>query len=653
MEGMTLDPMKKVLAFSIISSYDMTVNLKFKDCKQKCGNHNEQKEDDIEKESIFIAVHGHDCSYVCRMYRRQKSRTGRQGITAELVNVGTGFAADYENVDVKGKIVLAGIDQRNEAWIDGYLQEAALHGAAALVTYDVGGYAQASDEIRNIQDICTADIMPTVSCSKQEGMELIKAIEDGNNMCTLKVDNTVEPGKGTSYTVAGKIKGKSSEQQIMYAGHYDKYFYGFQDDCSSIGMIFTIAKAMKDSGYVPENDILIVCHGAEEWGAIGTQFDWATGSWGTINQAKPEWAKNMLALFNFELCGFKEADTETGFIQSVPEFDTFVELFVDSFGDLVDTGAFSKGITGETSHVQTMEDGINYRMAGVPYLVNGIDFEEETTFAGQKYHTEYDNKETWDESVMEMNARWFGGMGIVMDQSPALYLDGTAMASWLEETSDEELAKEAGVDVSAFQSKLENYHSYAQSLKKQAEDLNQKYADAYSGKDEKKMTELRKEGVDLNREILEFFEKSQDKMLGIEASSGVVTRQEGYINSLRLLKGALKACEEEVDWAEDEKSGALDQLWQLNGALAYDAILFSKENYEQTDSMYLDSARLFWGTGKVIELADINEATVAINENGDFDTAKPILEASYDRMLVKLKEAMETEMNGMEEITGE
>ncbi|MCI5596125.1 MAG: M28 family peptidase [Lachnospiraceae bacterium] len=389
------------------------------------------------------------------------------------------------------------------------------------------------------------------------------------------------------------------EQQLMYAGHYDKYFYGFQDDCSSIGMIFTIAKAMKDSGYVPENDILIVCHGAEEWGAIGTQFDWATGSWGTINQAKPEWAKNMLALFNFELCGFKEADTETGFIQSVPEFDTFVELFVDSFGDLVDTGAFSKGITGETSHVQTMEDGINYRMAGVPYL------------------------------------------------------DGTAMASWLEETSDEELAKEAGVDVSAFQSKLENYHSYAQSLKKQAEDLNQKYADAYSGKDEKKMTELRKEGVDLNREILEFFEKSQDKMLGIEASSGVVTRQEGYINSLRLLKGALKACEEEVDWAEDEKSGALDQLWQLNGALAYDAILFSKENYEQTDSMYLDSARLFWGTGKVIELADINEATVAINENGDFDTAKPILEASYDRMLVKLKEAMETEMNGMEEITGE
>ena len=78
-------------------------------------------------------MYGHDYGYVCRMHSRQKSRTGRQGITAELVNVGTGFADDYENVDVKGKIVLAGIDQRNEAWIDGYLQEAALHGTAADV----------------------------------------------------------------------------------------------------------------------------------------------------------------------------------------------------------------------------------------------------------------------------------------------------------------------------------------------------------------------------------------------------------------------------------------------------------------------------------------------------------------------------------------
>lgn len=30
-------------------------------------------------------------------------------------------------------------------------------------------------------------------------------------------------------------------------------------------MDFTIAKAMIESGYVPENDIAVVAHGAEEW----------------------------------------------------------------------------------------------------------------------------------------------------------------------------------------------------------------------------------------------------------------------------------------------------------------------------------------------------------------------------------------------------
>lgn len=592
-----------------------------------------------------MTIEGTDISFVPASYAQ--SGTDEDGITAEIVNVGTGFAEDYQYINVEGKIVLAGIDQRNEAWIDGYLQEAALHGAAALVTYDVGGYAQAFDEIRNIQDVCTSDIMPTVSCSNKEGMALIEAIESGKNQCTLKVANTVEPDKGVSYTVAGKIKGKSSEQQIMYAGHYDKYFYGFQDDCSAIGLIFTIAKAMNESGYVPENDILIVCHGAEEWGASGTQFDWATGSWATINEAKPEWTGKTLTLFNFELCGFKEESVKKGFVQSVPEYDTFVTEFVDAFGDVIDTEAFEKGVTGETVHPQTMEDGINYRMAGIPYMVNGIDFAEEASFSGQRYHTEYDDKGTWDEAVMEMNARWFGGMGIVVDQSPALYLDGTKMADWLEETFDKELAEEAGADVDAFETELTAYREYTEELKKQALEVNRQYAEAFEKSDTKTMEELRNQGSDLNQKILKMYATAQDSLLGIEASSSVVVRHEGYLKSLYLLQGALKACEEEVDWAEDEESGALDQLWQLNGALAYDAFLFSEENFEQTDSMYLDSAELFWGTGKVIELADVNQAIIAINEEGDFETAKPILEESYQRMLVKLKEAIDTEVTGM------
>ncbi len=238
-------------------------------------------------DSSSLTIEGTDIHFEPASYAQ--NGTDKDGITAQIVNTGDGLTVDYEDVDVEGKIVLAGIDQRNIAWIDGYIQEAALHGAKALVTYDVGGYSQFSQDIRNIQDVCTKDIMPTVSCTYNEAMAIIDAIENGNDTCTLNVDCTVEVDGGTSYTVAGRIKGKSSDQQIIYAGHYDKYFYGFQDDCSAISCIMTIAKAMKDSNYVPENDIVIVCHPSEEWGASNTQFDWTTGAWETVNN-ETDWA---------------------------------------------------------------------------------------------------------------------------------------------------------------------------------------------------------------------------------------------------------------------------------------------------------------------------------------------------------------------------
>lgn len=37
-----------------------------------------------------------------------------------------GMAADYEGLNVEGKIVVAGADQRNQAWIINPLNEAAL-----------------------------------------------------------------------------------------------------------------------------------------------------------------------------------------------------------------------------------------------------------------------------------------------------------------------------------------------------------------------------------------------------------------------------------------------------------------------------------------------------------------------------------------------
>lgn len=88
---------------------------------------------------------------------------------------------EYEGQDVSGKIVPVGVDQINEQWIDLYMDEAAVHGAAAIVTYPIGneGYATLSDDDANVHDVCDTDVMPCVSISRNEAKELQAAIEAG------------------------------------------------------------------------------------------------------------------------------------------------------------------------------------------------------------------------------------------------------------------------------------------------------------------------------------------------------------------------------------------------------------------------------------------------------------------------------------------
>ena len=196
--------------------------------------------------------------------------TPKEGITAEIVYMGDGTMWDYEAYegDVTGKIVLVDIDMRANWWITYPMLEAEFRGAAAIMNSCVSGFSEISKDAYNSNDICGPANIPCVNITQNDA-EYIKALieEKGSVVGTLKVDNVVEPD-GTSYNVVGKIKGKSSEQQIIVGAHYDMYFEGFQDDNMATGMVLAIAKAMKDSGYVPENDIVFCLHGAEEWAPV-------------------------------------------------------------------------------------------------------------------------------------------------------------------------------------------------------------------------------------------------------------------------------------------------------------------------------------------------------------------------------------------------
>lgn len=586
----------------------------------------------------------------------QCNGTDADGITAEIVDVGTGFEADYEGKDVSGKIVLAGVDQWNEAWIDNYIRQASVRGAAAIVTYSTGGYGELNDDTVNVQDICCGDLMPVVAISPNEAKTIQKAIKKGNTNATLMVDAVMEEGTGITYNVVGKIKGKSSDQQILIAGHYDKYWYGFQDDSAAIGLDFAVAKALIDSGYTPENDIVVVAHGAEEWGATDSQFDYTTGAWGMMHEADLGWSGKTLAMLNCELPAFEVEGNELN-IACVPEFKTLVGKMVSESGLVTTAGDVT--ISEKAGSVNVMEDGVSYRWHGVPYLINGF---EDDTFMQQRYHTVFDDKETWHEDTMRTNLNWFGAFAIYLDKMPALELNINTACKNLENNFNAEIAKEAGVDTEAYMETLDDFSTAAKAHNEKIADLNERYEVAVSEEaSEKEIAKLREEGKALNKTTLEAFKIIQEECTKTD-DIDVYTGHPNLDANISALQGMVKALEKEELYAEDEESGALDLAWTLNGEKDYAYYLFDKQVGDdvlvQYDAEKVDDSKAYWALDRMIPVCYVGETTYnlvkqAEDENADIDYEGAIrtYQDEIDRLLPYVKTISGQETAAMKTIT--
>ena len=580
--------------------------------------------------------------------------TDESGITTEIVDCGTGFEEDYAELDVEGKIALVGVDQYNESWIDGYIYEAYSHGAIALITYDLDGYGRYSDDNHQIQDVCCEDIMPTVIITMNEYKALAEELEAGHTTCTLTVDSEMVIDGGTSYNVIGYIPGKNHDQQIIFAGHYDMYFTGFQDDCSAISTAMSMAKAMIDSGYEPENDIIVVAHGAEEWGASGTEFDWTRGAYECIYTNHPDWASKTLALFNFELSAFDDGN-DTFVVSCVPEYSTFVQEMVES--GVLDgaVSEFGNGIKTETFDTSTMEDGVTYRGAGVPYFLNTTDTCVNTTSSDEyswsqlHYHTESDDTSTYDEKTMKGNIGVYGALAIVIDQLPAITLDFMQTCSDLEESFDEDYATEAGISIDDWNTALDAFKNFATELKEEGNDINTRYASASSEERES----IREEGKEYNQKVLSIFKEVQDYFVGIEFSSDVVVKHVGYLDNLYILDQIITSLEN-GELSNDDGTGALDVAYQLNALCEYNYYLFSYEAAQNVDAHADNSinSNRWWGNNKGYIFAHTGSATQSLltKEDDDYFEELAIYKEERQNQLNYFKDVVNYEIEGLKTI---
>ena len=345
---------------------------------------------------------------------------------------------------------------------------------------------------------------------------------------TLVVDNEVEIDAGTTYNIMGVLKGKSSDHQILVGGHYDVHFWGFQDDNCAVGLVLSMAKAMIDSGYQPENDIVFCLHGAEEWGSSYTQYDWTVGAWEMINSVHPDWVGKTLAFLNFELPAY-EFDTYTS-TYSAPEMYAMLDYYANEYPYSPDPeGCFPDGVLTEGYQTYTYSDDFSYYAAGVPSTVNGFllqkDMENVFPFYVDIYHSQYDTPDTYNEAVMDFNIRYYGALAMYIDQTPALYLDFTAQYDRILASIDEEAMAAAGVDMAAFHTALEELNTAAQAMTERVKALNRDYLKAREDGDSAAMEKLWAEGKELTAQNLQAFEFAQKNLLGLMYERPIVPHE--------------------------------------------------------------------------------------------------------------------------------
>lgn len=505
----------------------------------------------------------------------------------EIVEMGMGTEEDYLSYyeksgaeDMSGKIVLAAVNQFDETWIDGPYEEAYVQGAEAIITYQNGGYGQYNDDTVNIQDICCSNLgIPCVSISPNDAARIKKAIKvDSNAVAELYVDNYVGDEEGTAYNVVGKIEGTGNTgQQILFAAHYDKYFYGFEDDCVAVGLVAGIAKAMIDSGYKPVNDIYFVAHAAEEWGEFDTGLDWATGSWKEITEAHPEWQGTTLALMNYELPAIDNFKAD-GFMRTSAENGNIGQEFLDSNLTGYFKPFYSDGVIVKNDEAELyMTDCVSYQQNGVPIFMPRQD--NRKTWTKNRYHTKWDNNVeekvkddgVYSKELLKYDLNLYASLAAYIDSKPALELDFGGRCDKLEAALEGADAYMNSETIGAYEDALDSMKKAAAKTLAEGQKINLDYAAAVKKGDTEAAKTLREQGTEYNTRVLKAFCKSQDKLVGLSSSASLCTPHSSVQTNLDLYNATIDAL--------TDNSVTEDDIWipaELFGWYEYYAYLYSE-----------------------------------------------------------------------------
>jgi hypothetical protein len=336
-----------------------------------------------------------------------------------LVDAGKGGALDYEGLDVRGKLVLVRADGEDAAAGAGFQAvQAKLLGAKALI-FCAEIDAEQGDKLLTPGFGAPSDA-PAFAIAKADCDLLetaLKRAENGELPVILSADSVVS-GAARAVNLWGEIPGKSGE--VLYVlSNYDGFYRAAFEGAAGVSAMLGIAKALCDSGFLPNKTIRFVACGAGEWGAIDTPFEWGVGAWRQISQLHPEWAEQAFAVLNPDALYPIKNKLSLG-MTATDELYDFAER---SASQLIETGMYGFTFHSSQNPSDILTEEIVWSLFGIPSAA--IRPGDGDKFRRLYRHSNQDTVEAlgFDDEAYRFGQLLLGKLILDLDETPVRPLD--------------------------------------------------------------------------------------------------------------------------------------------------------------------------------------------------------------------------------------
>lgn len=199
-----------------------------------------------------------------------------------------------------------------------------------------------------------------------------------------------------------------------------------------MGTLLSIAKAIKETGYEPEHNLIFIAFGSEEYGTTNNHYDWCTGVWNQINVCRPEWVGKTICHMEMDSV---RPDGDTWIVNAMPELHSF---FKDKLAALEPpTKQYTEGAKLAAQNGPWGQD-YDMEIADVPGFCAGKT--SNSVWKTLNYHTNGSSPENdWNETVFNWVVDQYTRMLLDFDACAIVPLDFSTNAAQVLDSFDESL----------------------------------------------------------------------------------------------------------------------------------------------------------------------------------------------------------------------